>query len=54
MDIICRHCNATYSIPDHKIPRQKAAAACKRCGNRIVVTPPADAVPLSSWLFVTK
>lgn len=39
MDIICRHCNATYSIPDHKVPSRKAAAACKRCGNRIVIEP---------------
>jgi len=39
MDIICRHCNATYTIADHKVPRQKAAAACRRCGNRIVIDP---------------
>ena len=39
MDIICRHCNATYTIADHKVPARKAAAACKRCGNRIVIDP---------------
>lgn len=40
MDIICRHCNATYSIPDHKLPPKKSAAKCKRCGNRIIIDPP--------------
>ncbi len=45
MDIVCRHCNATYSIADHKIPAQKAAAKCKRCGNRIVIVPPAAEKP---------
>jgi DNA-directed RNA polymerase subunit RPC12/RpoP len=39
MDIVCAQCNATYHIPDHKLPRQKAAAACKKCGGRIVVAP---------------
>ena len=23
MDIICKHCNATYTIPDHKLPAKK-------------------------------
>ena len=45
MDIVCRHCNATYTIADHKIPAQKASARCKRCGNRIVITPPAATEP---------
>ena len=39
MDIVCRHCNATYTIADHKVPARKAAATCKRCGNRIVIDP---------------
>lgn len=39
MDIVCRHCNATYTIADHKVPARKAAATCKRCGNRIVIAP---------------
>ena len=39
MDIVCRHCNATYTIADHKVPARKAAASCKRCGNRIVIEP---------------
>jgi predicted Zn finger-like uncharacterized protein len=42
MDIVCRHCNATYTIADHKVPAQKAAATCKRCGNRIVIAPAAQ------------
>jgi len=39
MEIICAQCNATYNIPDHKLPRQKAAAQCRKCGGRIVVAP---------------
>ena len=42
MDIICRHCNATYTVAEHKLPHKKAAAKCKRCGNQIVIDP-ADA-----------
>ncbi len=42
MDIICRHCNATYTVADHKLPPKKAAAKCKRCGNQIIIDP-ADA-----------
>jgi len=45
MDIICRHCNATYTVADHKLPPKKAAAKCKRCGNQIVIDP-ADAESL--------
>jgi predicted Zn finger-like uncharacterized protein len=41
MDIICRHCNAIYTIADHKLPQKKAAAKCKRCGNQIVIDPAA-------------
>ena len=44
MDIICKHCNATYTIPDHKLPPQKSAAKCKRCGNRIIIDPPAASI----------
>jgi hypothetical protein len=25
MDIICRHCNATYTIADHKLPPKKSS-----------------------------
>lgn len=39
MDIICQHCNATYTISDHKLPQKKAAAKCKRCDNRIIIDP---------------
>ena len=44
MDIICKHCNATYIIPDHKLPPQKSAAKCKRCGNRIIIDPPSAGI----------
>jgi len=46
MDIVCRHCNATYTIADHKVPVRKAAATCKRCGNRIVIAPKTADAPL--------
>lgn len=39
MDIICKHCNAVYTIADDKVPPKRAAAPCKRCGNRIVIEP---------------
>lgn len=37
MDIICRQCNTTYSIPENKIPKKKATAKCKRCGYQMVI-----------------
>lgn len=37
MNIICPKCNATYQIPDNKIPAQKAVLTCKRCRHRIAV-----------------
>lgn len=40
MNIICPHCNATYRIPENRIPNRKAAFACKRCGKRVVIEPP--------------
>jgi predicted Zn finger-like uncharacterized protein len=36
MDITCKQCNATYSIPAHKLPKHRAAARCKRCGYQII------------------
>jgi predicted Zn finger-like uncharacterized protein len=48
MDIICRHCNATYTIPDHKLPPKKSAAKCKRCGNRIIIDPPVAGIQSNS------
>lgn len=44
MDIICKHCNATYTIPDHKLPPKKSAAKCKRCSNRIIIDPPSAGI----------
>ncbi len=44
MDIICTYCNATYTIPDHKLPPKKSAAKCKRCGNRIIIEPPSAGI----------
>jgi len=39
MKIVCPACNASYTIPDRKIPvGKKATATCKRCGKRIEVS----------------
>ena len=39
MKIVCPSCNAEYNIPQSKIPAKKSAAACNRCGARIVFDP---------------
>ena len=39
MKVICTKCNATYNIPDSRIPDRKASFPCKRCGQRLVVMP---------------
>jgi predicted Zn finger-like uncharacterized protein len=41
MNVICPQCNATYRIPESRIPDRKASFACKRCGKRITIEPPA-------------
>jgi predicted Zn finger-like uncharacterized protein len=43
MNIICPHCNANYRIPENRIPDRKASFACKRCGQRVTIEPPAAA-----------
>lgn len=43
MDIVCKQCNTTYTIPARKLPRQRASAECKRCGYKIIIQ--ADAAP---------
>jgi predicted Zn finger-like uncharacterized protein len=37
MEIICKQCNASYSISTDKLPQRKATAKCKRCGSQIVI-----------------
>jgi hypothetical protein len=39
MRVICPQCNAIYSISRTKVPKGKAAAACKKCGTRIIIEP---------------
>ena len=39
MRVICPQCNAIYNIPRARVPKGKAAAACKKCGARIVIEP---------------
>ena len=41
MDIICPQCNATYRFPESRIPARRASFACKRCGRRLTIEPPA-------------
>jgi predicted Zn finger-like uncharacterized protein len=43
MNIICPQCNATYRIPESRIPASKASFPCKRCGKRVVIGPAAPA-----------
>jgi len=40
MRVICSQCNASYTLPPHKIPKNRAVATCKRCGWRIVIDAP--------------
>ncbi len=39
MKIVCSQCNATYKIPDKKVPEKRAVATCKKCGGRIAIEP---------------
>jgi zinc-ribbon domain len=41
MQVICQQCNATYRIPESRIPARRASFPCKRCGKRVIVEPPA-------------
>jgi predicted amidophosphoribosyltransferase len=41
MDIICPQCNTTYRFAESRIPDRKASFACKRCGKRLTIAPPA-------------
>lgn len=41
MEIVCSQCNATYRFPESRIPDRKASFACKRCGHRVTIEPPA-------------
>ncbi|NNG01844.1 MAG: hypothetical protein HKM93_20830 [Desulfobacteraceae bacterium] len=42
MEIECPQCNATYRIPENKVPKQETFATCKKCKSRIIVSPPAQ------------
>ncbi len=43
MKIVCAECDATYNIPDEKLPKERVAAPCKQCGAKIIIEP-ADVV----------
>lgn len=44
MNVVCPKCNATYQIPDDKVPNKSAFLTCKRCSHRIAV-PPRETFP---------
>ncbi len=37
MDIICPTCNKSYTIPDGRLPRKRASAKCKNCGQAMLI-----------------
>jgi hypothetical protein len=41
MNVICSQCNASYRIPESRIPDRRASFPCKRCGERVIIEPPA-------------
>jgi predicted Zn finger-like uncharacterized protein len=41
MKIICPQCNATYRIPEDRMPARKASFPCKRCNERVIIDPAA-------------
>lgn len=53
MKVTCNECDASYTIPQEKIPAGKAKAVCKKCGNRIEIDPgvmPAEQAPAEAAL----
>lgn len=41
MDIKCGSCGTNYKINENKIPATGAILKCRKCGNKIIVKPPA-------------
>jgi predicted Zn finger-like uncharacterized protein len=39
MKVICPKCNTVYNVPSDKIPKTRAVATCKKCGEHIVIEP---------------
>jgi len=39
MKVVCTNCNATFSIPENKIPKKRMSAKCKKCGGQFVIEP---------------
>lgn len=40
MDIQCKNCSARYKIPDEKLGNKSIVLKCKKCGEKIHITPP--------------
>jgi predicted Zn finger-like uncharacterized protein len=45
MKVICPKCNTVYNVPSDKIPKTRAVATCKKCGEQIVIEPGLSAQP---------
>lgn len=42
MDITCNNCNASFKLPDAKVPKGKSfSLSCPKCKSKIAVNPPA-------------
>ena len=37
MDIICPTCNKSYHVPAERLPKKRASATCKNCGQTMLV-----------------
>lgn len=45
MKVVCPHCNTVYNIPSDKIPKTRAVATCKKCGEQVVIEPSLSTQP---------
>lgn len=54
MKITCPQCNASYNIPEDRMPHRNAAFTCKRCGKRVVLNSEAPAQTLSNKPSVSQ
>lgn len=39
MEIVCPKCNATYRIPDNKVPIRRFSKKCDNCDFKIIIDP---------------
>jgi len=54
MQIVCKQCNATYTIPVNNLPKDKTATAqCKQCGYKIILNPDVSSSKLPAAAFTS-